>query len=673
MSLAVLLAVALRIDPHVAARFDPRSALGATIDVHAERETRSVLAPSVVAKVLSAGFQPLSYRLATELGGEAWHWNPRGTWSDAAHHEGYWTSSADLGEPIAASYGYRLPRRGNTIDQSRNNGWSRIDDGDADTFWKSNPYLGERPQWVLIDLGAYRAVDRVDISWGEPRAIAYEVQCWRGEDPINLPADGRWAPLGRGGTARYVRVWMTKSAPAATPVLQGDWRDHTGFAIREIFVRRGNHDWVHHAPSHAQTVVWVSSTDPWHRAIDIDRSMEQPGLDAVFASGLTRGLPMLTPVALLYGTPDDAAAEIAYLRARSYNVAQVELGEEPDGQNAEPEDYASLYARFADAIHRVAANVQLGGPSLQSTRDVVAFWPDQNGRTSWMARFLAALGDHRRDFNFFSFEWYPIDDVCSPEARQLAVAPRILDRVLDAWRREGVPQDIPWIVSEYGWSSYAARAEVDLPGALFDVEFVAHFLLHGGSAAYFYGSEPNDLFTEKCGQYGALTLFLGGRRVPAYYAARLLTQEWLQPRGVHELHTVSGLPRLVRAFAVRRPDGSWATLIVNMDPRRGQSIAARGEVVQYSREQYVWKAHGANGRATRNDPPKRFHATGIVRLPPYSITVVRARSGKADLGPPAQGQPSLDAALVRHARHSRRDFDGRRADQRHRRRERAHL
>ena len=569
--------------------------------------------------MLSAGFHPLSYRLATELGGEAWHWNPRGTWSDAEEQRGYWTSSSDLGPPISASYGYRLPRRGNTLDQSHNDGYSRIDDGDLSSFWKSNPYLAERPQWVLVDLGARRRVDDVKIEWGEPRAATYEVQYWRGGDAINLPAEGTWIALSSAATARYIRVWMTRSSHGGGP----DWRDRVGFAIREIAVLDRGRDLVRHAPSRdEQTVIWVSSTDPWHRAMDIDRSMEQSGLDAVFASGLTAGLPMITPVALLYGTPDDAAAEIAYLRARKYSVEQIEMGEEPDGQNVSPEDYAALYARWAEAMHRVDRSMKFGGPSLQSTRDIIAFWPDERGRTSWMARFLDALGERRGDFNFFTFEWYPIDDVCGAVERALDETPAILDRVLSGWRREGVPRDIPWIASEYGWSSYAARAEVDLPGAIFDVEFLADFLAHGGSAAYFYGYEPNVLFAEKCGQYGALALFVRGEKVPAYYAAQLVTKEWLQPNGMHAMYGVTGAPPRVRAFAVRRPDGSMRMLVINKDPRSSQTIDCRGDVVQYSKREYEWRAAAEHGRAIRNLPPRRFQANGMIELPPYSITVI---------------------------------------------------
>ena len=78
-------------------------------------------------------------------------------------------------------------------------------------------------------------------------------------------------------------------------------------------------------------MIYTSSTDPWHRAIDLDPKTEQPGFDLVFGSGLTNNLPVLMPVGLLYDTPENAAAEIRFLKARGYPVRQIEMGEEPDG------------------------------------------------------------------------------------------------------------------------------------------------------------------------------------------------------------------------------------------------------------------------------------------------------------------------------------------------------
>lgn len=612
-----LAATLLTVDTaHPLARFDPRTAAGAAVDAHGYEENADLFTPANVRAMLSAGFQPLSYRLATELCGEAWHWNPRGTWSDPARAEGYWTSDADSPVPILASYGYRLPRRGNTLDQAHNSDYSRIDDGDRTTFWKSNPYL-DSPQWILVDLGAPQRLDGVRIVWAAPFATSYAIERWTGpDDPTKTPTIGGWETLddvrdGRGGdetrrftaaTTRWLRVALDRSSGGKTP----DWRDSAGFAVAELFVLDGDHDLVRHAPRHtAQSVIWVSSTDPWHRAVDIDVSLEQPGFDLIARSGLTRGLPMLTPVSLLYGTPQDSANEIAFLKARGINVTHVEMGEEPDGQNIAPEDYASLYKRWAERLHHVDGRLELGGPALQSTRDYVAFWPDARGRTSWIARFFDALGE--TDFDFFSFEWYPVDDLCADAHQQLVEAPQLYQKVVARWRREGLPPSVPLLVTEYGWSSYAAKEELEMTGAIFNTEFLADFLAGGGAAAYFYSIEPAIPMREPrpCATLGNLTLFVADddygivRKVPAYNAARKVMTEWLAPHGQHTMLPVRGGDALLRAWAVRRPDGSVKLLIINKDLRARQVRVGGGKAMTLPSYSITVASEGPASRASR--------------------------------------------------------------------------
>ena len=229
-----------------AARITPSEALGAGLDGHQQGELDSTYTPEAAAALSSIPFHRLSYRLRTELGVAVWHWNEEGAWSDPANAQGYWISSDKADKPIRATNGYKLPRRGNTHDQASHDGYSRLDDGDAASFWKSNPYLdahftGEdnaaSPQWVLINFEKEVAIEALRILWGEPFATAYEVQYWEGQ-PAEFYKDmlrGRWRafPKGKiagatGGDAvlrlsdtpvrtHYLRIVLRKGSETARP------------------------------------------------------------------------------------------------------------------------------------------------------------------------------------------------------------------------------------------------------------------------------------------------------------------------------------------------------------------------------------------------------------------------------------------------------------------------
>jgi hypothetical protein len=688
---------------HPVNRCVPTGALGAGVDGHEKGECAQMFTDKNIAEMLSAGLGPLTYRLRTELGCEVWHWNPRGTWSDPVHECGYWTSDDSLGEPINVSYGYRLPRRGNTIDQASDDGYSRIADGDPNSFWKSNPYLdshftGEsddaHPQWVIIDLGASKLVNAVRIHWGTPYAKRYRVEYWPGDDPMHLNPDDDddWQPFANGNienaqdgddlirlaerprSVQFVRIVMSNSShtSAQSP---GDVRDSLGFGIREIDLGKIGkdgrfHDHVRHAPDrHRQTIIYTSSTDPWHRAEDLDLSTEQPGLDFILRSKLTNNLPVLVPAGVLYDTPDNAIAEINYLLRRNYSLDGIELGEEPDGQWASPEDYAALYTGVARRLAALNPQLKLGGPSLQNFEDQLLTWSDASGNRSWMNRFLKYVRGAKVRFDFLSFEFYPFDNVCANPAPNLLQIPKRLGAMMASLRRDGVPADIPWLMSEYGYSVFGGRAEVDIEGALFNADTVGAFLTLGGAKPYLYGYEPNYLQDElKCSWGNLMMLQLKPKneqlnRLSAYYAAQLLAKEWMQPVSEqHEIFLVTtnetkngahGLPAVasakagvthptVTAYAVRRPDKQWAVLAINKDPKRTAQLnvefnlpgakqpvtfAGRVELIQFSRAQYAWHAEGPNGHPVRSLPPAHFtlEASATYELPPYSLSVLRGR------------------------------------------------
>jgi len=672
-------------------RFIPSQALGAGIDGHEYGETARQLSPANISAMRSAGLRSLSYRLRTELAGEAWHWNPKGTWSDAARRQGYWTSDSKPATPIELSYGYRLPRRGNTIDQANDDGYSRIDDGDTGTFWKSNPYLDEHftgeknslhPQWVMIDLGESKPINAIGIAWADPFAKKLSVQYgdFVGPEDLSqrLPTDWHEFPAGKIQNTfasrqpiklsvqplqvRYVRLRLDESS-GTSPRKTNDIRDRLGFAIREIYLGtidatgRVQPDLIRHgADRNHQTTIYVSSTDPWHRSVDRDKNTEQPGFDFIFRGGLTNGLPMLLPVPVLYDTPENAVAEIRYLTARGYPMHRIEIGEEADGQFVNAEHYAQLYLQFVDAVRRVNPRLHFGGPSMQDIEQTQVPGRIEFGKGGWLGRFLQYLNtrDRLRDFSFFSFEWYPFGDDCDRAGVQLQDAPEMLTDALGELQQGGLTHDIPWIISEYGYSAFGARAEIDLEGALVNADSVARFLTLGGDVAYLYGYEASQVIKEtECSVGNNMMFFIdesgrAGTPTAVYWGARLLAQDWVKPGDeIHEIYPAasdlknSQGEQIVTAYGLHRPDGLWSLMLINKDPNQthdvkivfqnGSSLNATfdstSEVVQFSGEQYQLSSDREQPKPIKSNPPARFTLgrDSAISLPAYSLTVVRGK------------------------------------------------
>lgn len=648
--------------------FDPREALGAGLDGHREGDAATMLSPTGVQKMLGAGLGPVSVRLRTELAVEAWHWNPRGRWSDPTHSQGYWTSEAtpDRAHPILTSYGYRLPRRGDTLDEANDDGYSRLVDGDRSSFWKSNPYLtraytgdsdSRHPQWVVLDFGKPVPVNALNILWGEPYATRFRVEyatggrVYFGGHPWNVLSpvwhafpkgsvqDGKggeqFLKFGRTVRARYLRIWMTESSGIA-PVGSKDPRDAMGFAIREILAgEAGQFDFdehVIHSPDKKQTLCYVSSTDPWHRASDRDPRTEQPGIDRIARCGITRGLPIMLAIPVLYDTPENGAALAAYARSQGIPVSRLELGEEPDGQRVDPGDFGALYAQTARLIRATDPKAVMGGPSFVTL--------DAGGRDDQTYRFDKRwwIRDFRRELNrhgegnslrFLSFEWYPFDDVQEDDARQLPRSGAMLERTMRRYGSLG----LPLVIGEYNYSVFPCRQEVDLSGGLLNAGIAAQFLCAGGAAAYYYGYEPNRL-ENTCGSWGNQLMLLNreGSLAPVatFHTLRLLAREWMDPRGGrHGVLPVSlhGKSDLLEAWAIRRPDGASSLLLINK-AEHPVTVAIHGMRPSvsnvYGSDRYRWLEAGRDGHPVLNLPPATSPFIGdSITLPAFTLAVIR--------------------------------------------------
>ena len=665
--------------------FDPDLTLGTSIDILPQGIVDKVYTPAILKESLSAGWGPITYRQNTELQGAAWHWNPTGKWSDPTHQQGYFTGSVEAGELIRHSAGYPLPHRGNTSGDGRSRGkYSRMTDGDPSSYWKSNPYLTSKftgeddsvhPQWVILDLGASEKLDALRIDWADPYARRYEVQYWSSEkDPLTNPTSGIWIALGinssgGGGTEtlhfteapaamRYLRIWMTESSHTAGTHDPEDPRSSAGYAIRELYAGTFTKDdefvdLITHRPDGGQTATYASSVDPWHSASDLDPlSGDQTGMDLFYTSGITNHLPAMIPVAMLYGTPEDAAAQIAYLEKRGYPISYVEMGEEPDGQKMLPEDYGALYLQFATALHQRDPKLRLGGPVFEGVTEDIRVWPDSRGRVSWLGRFIDYLKDHDRliDLSFVSFEHYPYPP-CEITWSDLYREPALTEAILKVWRADGVPENVPLINTESNLSWGLTQAMADIFAGLWLGDSVGSFLTFGGDIYYHSPIQPEPI-RPGCHGWSTYGNFVADENLnirahtSQYYASQMINLEWVKHHGGnHQLFTASSDlkdsagHRLITAYPVQLPDGEWSVMVINKDQRNPHSVrlvfddgaspksfSAPVSLVTFGSEQYVWHSEAVNSHPDPNAQPVRRTVQGnAIELPKASLTILRGR------------------------------------------------
>jgi F5/8 type C domain len=669
--------------------FDPDLALGTSMDILQAGHFDAVYSDANLKEALSAGWGPITYRLNTELTIAAWHWNPTGTWSDSAHQSGYFTGSSDLAAPLRQSFGYSLPHRGSTRSDASNDKFSRLTDGDPATYWKSNPYLTRKftgeddslhPQWIVIEFDTAEDITTLKIAWANPYATKYVVQYWDGADPFERPTAGTWIayPNGaitnnQGGLAtlklsptpiktRFLRILMSESSSTCDTHGPADPRNCVGYAVNELYAGNLNSrgefiDLITHTPGQSQTSTMVSSHDPWHTAADIEPNRIQTGFDLFYTSGITNHLPAMIATGLLYVTPEDSAAQLAYIKKRGYPISYVEIGEEPDGKKTMPEDYAALYVQWATALHRIDPKLKLGGPIFEGFNEDLLVWPDSRGRTSWLVRFVDYLKEHNRldDLAFVSYEHYPFPP-CEGSWSDLYREPELVAHILKTFRADGVPPNVPLMISESNLSWGLTAQMTENFAALWLADNAGSFLVNGGAVFYHSPIQPEPL-RPGCHGYSTYGNFVANEKLEIrqhtsqYFASQLINLEWIKHgAGMHQLApatsdvTDEAGHTLITAYAAKRPDGDWSLMLINKDPSNAHEVkidlgndseksphhfAAQLTMITFGADQYVWRPAGARSKADPGGPPAKSTPTanpdGRVTLPRASVTILRGK------------------------------------------------
>ncbi|HEV7441704.1 MAG TPA: hypothetical protein VGO18_03870, partial [Steroidobacteraceae bacterium] len=309
--------------------------------------------------------------------------------------------------------------------------------------------------------------------------------------------------------------------------------------------------------------------------------------------------------------------------------------------------------------------LKLGGPIFTGQNEDIQTWPDADGNVSWTNRFINYLTAHGKlgELAFFSFEHYPIDPgkvVWS----SLYDEARLVTHIMQVWREDGVPKDVPLFITESNLSSQSSEAYLDIWSGLWLADYVGAFLAAGGNAVYYFHYLPAQMQPGHYGSPGTFNFFSADAHLQIkqplapFFASQLINLAWLQPgNGEHRLFAATGDVgdgaghSLVTAYPVLRPDGEWAVLIVNKDqdnehkvslsfddPVRHRIGGFKGAVAAsvFGKAEYQWHPDVGGGTADPDGPARQTTVQAgpdtVFTLPKASITVLRGKVDMADGG-----------------------------------------
>ncbi len=224
-----------------------------------------------------------------------------------------------------------------------------------------------------------------------------------------------------------------------------------------------------------------------------------------------------------------------------------------------------------------------------------------------------------------------------------------MSHILQVWKDDGLPADVPFFMTEGNMSWQSGRMYVDIMGGLWLADYVGAMLSGGASGTYFFHYLPWGLSAE-CGggSFGFFNIDQNYKITgyfSQYFAAQVISKEWVQPvDATHRLFRASSDVRdasgnvLVTAYAVERPDGKWSVMIINKDQNNPHSVkiaftgpdrSFSGSIdrITFGAAEYQWHPDGVHGHADPDGPPAKSKVTGgrgtLYQLPKASIVVLR--------------------------------------------------
>jgi hypothetical protein len=279
------------------------------------------------------------------------------------------------------------------------------------------------------------------------------------------------------------------------------------------------------------------------------------------------------------------------------------------------------------------------------------------------------------DLAFFSFEHYPFDPCRTPWG-MLYDEPELVSHIMQVWHEDGIPADMPMFITEGNLSSGASETYQDIFAGIWLADYIGSFLNSGGNAVYFFHYLPLQMepgCNSSPGTFGMFTIdanYQIQQPLAQFFVAQLINLEWVQPGGnEHQVFSAASDLQdgadheLITAYAVKRPDGTWAVMAVNRDQQNAHrvhitfngpgdketSFAGPVDISTFGSAQYQWHpaqtrfmAHAENSgertivattRGNADPDGPIVHASlnaakdTMFDLPAASVVVIRGKVG----------------------------------------------
>jgi hypothetical protein len=156
---------------------------------------------------------------------------------------------------------------------------------------------------------------------------------------------------------------------------------------------------------------------------------------------------------------------------------------------------------------------------------------------------------------------------------------------MQVWHEDGIPADMPMFITEGNLSSAASETYQDIFSGVWLADYIGSFLNSGGKGVYFFHYLPLQMEPGCNGSPGTFGMFTIDANyqiqqpLAQFFVAQLINLEWVQPAGGDHLAFSAKSDvedgaghELVTAYAVKRPDGTWAVMAVNRDQQNAHRV-----------------------------------------------------------------------------------------------------